>query len=308
MSACGISPSAPAFFRIHSWAMPRSKNIFRNRSSDCPLARSDCSYSSVLAALASCMSFGRNCSSKALSTFLRISGSLSSGISRQASTYTSSVSMCWSITCLQIWSLSSRTCSGLRLGETVSSQSRALGVRRSLSSTTSGPTRATTSAVSSDTAWGTGGGSVAEAACSKAAWITPASAAGAAGAVAAAGSFSGAPGVARMLESTCLSLSTESRKRSVATGACFPEADPAAESACFAAVGQSAGRDTAFGMLGARPGRIARRGSTSWAGALPRAPTNAQPTAAATASCRRRSGRGRESEACIGAAAEGAGL
>ncbi len=146
-------------------------------------------------------------------------------------------STCCLITWRQICVLSSRTCSGVRPPETLSSQANAVGVSRSPSSTTSGPTRATTRALSSDC---TPAGCPAVAApdgkvSSKPAWITPdfpvtfASAA----LIGVAIGSSGPPGLGRMLDSTWLSESP------------LPSVLPP---------GQPSGRDRALGTCGICPG------------------------------------------------------
>ena len=139
--------------------------------------------------------------SKASLTFFSISGSRSSGIVRQASTNTISESTCCGKTCLQIWTFSSRTCSGFMPGVTFASHSSAVGVRRSPSSTTSGPTRATTFVLPSDSAPGTGGPS--STGSSNDVWMTPVDSS------ASTGSSStpsrGSPGIVRIVERTWLS-------------------------------------------------------------------------------------------------------
>ena len=131
-------------------------------------------------------------------------------------------------------------------GVTFSSHSNAFGVRRSASSTTSGPTRAITIAVSSDcmpgissVRVGTGVSKAAVTTPLKGATVSPSFATALATSLAISwltGS-SGEPGLARMLESTWLSL------------------------AVSFAVGQPFGRDTVSGMVGTCAGLTAARGA-----------------------------------------------
>ena len=174
-------------------------------------------------------------------------------------------STCCLITWRQICVLSSRICSGVSPPETLSSQARAVGVSRSPSSTTSGPTRATTRALSSDCmpagcpAAASPDGSVS----SKPALMTPDCPTPFASAfcVGMAIGSSGPPGLGRMLESTWLS-------------------DPPLPSPV--PPGQPSGRERALGTCGICPGpTMARVAGAEVAGDA------AGPAAGSSAGCER---------------------